>query len=156
MSERHYEPEARTTRQGKLEAFPGLEPEVVGHLLPAIGGSAKAIGGVVVEELGGFLLVGCVEVLPGLFNHWELAQAFFEEMVAGGLEHLAIDAPAQRGKAVSLAELLQSGIVILAAMAALLQRGGQVGIAAEDGEPGALAGVVQCHPCHASDLVGQP
>ena len=50
----------------------------------------------------------------------------------------------------------QDGVVVLTAMAAELHRGGQIGVAAEDGESGALAGVVEGNPCHAAYLVGEP
>ena len=82
-------------RERGLEAFPCLEPEVVGHLLPTVGCGAKVVSGLVVEVAGGFLLVLGVEVLPCLFNHGKLADAFLEEVVTGGLQGLTEDAPTQ-------------------------------------------------------------
>ena len=128
----------------------------MGELLPAVGGGAEHVGGVVVEVLGGLLGILGVEVLPGLFNHGELGDALVEEVVAGGFEGLAVDAPTQRGEAVGLAELPEGGIVVLGTVAAELHRSREVGIAAEDGEAGALAGVVEGYPSDAADLVGEP
>ena len=78
-----------------LEAFPGLGPEVVGHLLPAVGCGAEGVGGVVVEVMGGFVFILGVEVLPGALYHGQFAEAFLEEVVASGFQGLAIDAPTQ-------------------------------------------------------------
>ena len=128
----------------------------MGHLLPSVGRSTQGIACVVVEVQSGLLFVGGVEFLPGALHHGEFAQSLLEEVVAGGLQRLAEDAPPQRSQAIGLAELPQRRVVVLGAVSTHLHRRGQVGIAAEDGESGALTGVVEGNPCHAAHLVGEP
>lgn len=139
-----------------LESSPRLSPEVACHFVPADDGGSEEVGGVAVEHLLCFFGVGGVQFLPCFLDEGQFAHAFVDEIVACGFHRLAVGAPAHGGEAVGFAVAPQCGVVAVGVLSAYFEHLRQFGGSAEDGEAWTLSGVVECHPCDAAHLVGQP
>ena len=100
------------------ESGPRLTPEVARELIPADDSGTEKVGDVAVEHaLCGFRVSG-VERHPRLLDKGELAEGFFGEIVAGGLEGFTIGTPANSGEAVGLAIVPERGVVAVGVLTA--------------------------------------
>ena len=115
-----------------LEGFPGADAFLVDVLGVGVqGGGGGGAGGGAVEG----------EVFE--------PEDFFVEAGFGAL-------PGEGGELVGPAELPEGAIIDILLLTAGLVGLRERGCAAEDGDAGALAGVVQRKPAHAAHLVGKP
>ena len=87
---------------------------------------------------------------------FEAAKGFLFKALQLGLHRSFGALPSDGGQFVGLAILPEDGVGIVFLMATNAVRLGQFGGAAEDGHAGRLAGVVDRHPAHATNAVGQP
>ena len=135
------------------EAGPELLPVLLGEFVPTADGGIEEVGGVAVEEGCPFLFVG---VPPGLFHEGLFALRLVEEVLLGRPDGVACLSPSHGGDAVGFAVVPECCIFTFTMLSAYAKHHWQFCVAGENGEARRLAGIVECDPCYAADVVGHP